>query len=319
MRLHNSGFTMDLTIAILVYDEYFYETYIKELLSSIKHNLKNYKCLLLIDDRKDHSIDLDKLFDLSEFNYEIVKHDSNKGILQSYLSAINNSKTEYLWILDQDDLVSKFDFNNLQVDNLPDFIYFATYTNHKNRCDKDLKTVNHYDVFIFCGIDGFKSKNIKNMINNDQFLLTLRNREERLFIFKNYESKLPAFWNKIINVNFCKNIIKNVDFSKFGKLDTSADVLLSIYLAQHLNKILLTFYDLPYIHDERNLNKYHYLYTDKNGTVPNTHIDDSVTNSWKIVFQNLSDIDEEFKNFRIKKLLNDYTECNIDFNALGIK
>ena len=63
---------MDLTIAILIYDEKGYESYVKNLLSSIKRNLKNYKTLLFVDDRKDQNVNLNEIFNLDDFSYIIV-------------------------------------------------------------------------------------------------------------------------------------------------------------------------------------------------------------------------------------------------------
>ena len=308
---------MDLTIAILIYDEDFYETYVRKTLSSIKHNLKNYKTLLLVDDRRDQNVELDKIFDLSEFNYEIAKHNENKGILQGYLTAINNSKTEYLWILDQDDWVTKFDFDILRVENKVDFIYFQTYLTKRNKCDKHVHKANLYTVFLFRNQDN-KFKNIPSMTQDDkQFILTFRTDEEKMFIYKYYEGILPAFWNKIVNVEFCKNRIKRVDFSKFGKLTITSDVLLSLYLIEDLRKVMITFYDLPYIHDERNLNKYNWYYNKID--VPNIYISDDVKKSWKVVYDNSMDVKKIFRDHWKDKLIEDYGKCNVDFNLLGIK
>lgn len=116
---------MDLTLSILIYDNDQYVNYVNRLLNSIDKNLKNYKTLLLIDDRRNQDISLDKIFDLHKFNYEIIEHGENKGILQGYLSSMKYSKTDWLWILDMDDEVASFDFNTIHLKNDADIIYFT--------------------------------------------------------------------------------------------------------------------------------------------------------------------------------------------------
>ena len=116
---------MDLTISILIYDNDQYVKYVNRLLDSIDKNLKNYKTLLLIDDRKNQSISLDKIFNLHKFNYEIIKHGENKGILQGYLSSIEYTKTDWLWVLDMDDEVTSFDFDTIHLQDDIDMIYFG--------------------------------------------------------------------------------------------------------------------------------------------------------------------------------------------------
>ena len=260
---------MDLTIAILIYDEKDYESYVRNLLTSIKNNFKNYKTLLLVDDRKDQNVDLNKIFNLDDFSYTVVKHGKNLGVLQGYLTAIKNSTTEWIWILDQDDLVSKFDFSTIKdINHDVEYIYFKNQIKTENINYDDLiqiekqNSISNYEYRVFnynmmySMLPPKYSKAVR--ITNTQKMneIDITTNYEKEIFYKYYEIIFPQMWAKILNVNFAKRNIMNYDFDKFGNLYYAADNALSLFLYDKLKKFAIINDTLPYLHDQRNMYKY---------------------------------------------------------------
>lgn len=314
---------MDLTLSILIYDNDQYVNYVNRLLNSIDKNLKNYKTLLLIDDRRNQDISLDKIFDLHKFNYEIIEHGENKGILQGYLSSMKYSKTDWLWILDMDDEVASFDFNTIHLKNDADIIYFTnsydtTRKYYENKPNQEI--VNYDKFFIVYGKKLTKFEHIFKETEYDSIELIVNKLSDRYYLYYHYEWFLIPVWEKILNANYCKKHILKKDFSKFGKLNMSADMLMDIIIYDNLKSILVINKCLPYIHYHYNSEKY-FTEIYRNGIyVPNTNVPEETKESWGTVNKYLDDIlnNSHFKILWKRRLVEAYTNCNIDFAKYGI-
>lgn len=319
---------MDLTIAILIYDEKGYESYVKNLLSSIKRNLKNYKTLLFVDDRKDQNVNLNEIFNLDDFSYIIVKHGKNLGVLQGYLTAIKNSTTEWIWILDQDDLVSKFDFSTIKdINRDVEYIYFKNQIKTENinyenllQIEKQNSISNYeYSVFdydrMYSMLPPKYSKAVK--ITNTQKINEINivtNYEKEIF-YSCYETIFPQIWAKILNVNFAKRNIMAYDFDKFGNLYYAADNVLSLFLYDKLKKFVIINDTLPYLHDQRNMYKYTAIINGKY----NQNIKDDVLKSWGKIYHNLTNLhNSRLLQLWFNNLKFGYEGCKLNFEKYGL-
>lgn len=309
---------MDLTISILIYDSDQYVNYVNRLLNSIDKNLKNYKTLLLIDDRRNQNISLNKIFDLHKFNYEIIKHGENKGILQSYLSSMEYSKTDWLWILDMDDEVTSFDFNTIHLKDDVDIIYFTKSFDtvqkfYENNPDQEIKIepnrffISFEQVFKETGFDSIK--------------LIIDKISDRYYLYYKYAWFSVPIWDKILNVDYCKKHILRKDFSKFGKFNMSADTLMGIIIYDNLKSFLVTNNCLPYIHYHYNSENY-FTNVYRNGMyVPNTNVSEETKQSWSTLNKYLNDVldNNYFKKLWRQRLVKAYADCDIDFSKYNIK
>lgn len=255
---------MDLTIAILIYDNESYKEDTNFMLDSLYNNYKNYNELLIIDDRRDQTEDLTDIFDLKRFNnYKIIKHKENKGILQSYISAISNIQTKWVYILDMDDFCTEFDFNRIDNDIDSDMITFIdkwvyTLSNAKNTID--FKTRIKYK----CKSSMDELNNTQNMIydkifkyvNNDIINIKINNINERLIFYHKFCFYCPALWSKILNANFIRSCIQNINLKEFAKFNISADTLITLCIMDNISKISIFNDTLPYLHNEKNISKY---------------------------------------------------------------
>ena len=309
---------MDLTISILIYDNEQYVNYVNRLLNSINKNLKNYKTLLLIDDRRNQNISLDKIFDLNKFNYEIIKHGENKGILQGYLSSMEYSKTDWLWILDMDDEVTSFDFDTIYLKNNADIIYF---TKSYNNMKRDYENVPNAEIFIdnkffkILGKSSFEFEQIFKETKSNSINLIVNNLSDKYYLYYNYEFFFLPVYEKILNVNYCKKYILRNDFSKFGKFNFSADILIGLIIYDNLKSILVINEGLPYIHYHYNSEKYFPTIYRNGMYIPNTNVSKEVKQSWDILNEYLNDIlyNKYFKILWIRRLVESYAYSGLDF------
>lgn len=255
---------MDLTIAILIYDNESYKEDTNFMLDSLYNNYKNYNEILIIDDRRNQTEELTDIFDLKRFtNYKIVKHEENKGILQSYISAISNIQTKWVYILDMDDYCTEFDFNQINNEINSDMITFInkwTYNlsdtkntiDFKNRikykCKTSMDELNYTQNVIY--------DNIFKCVNNDIINIKINNINERLIFYHKFCFYCPALWSKILNTNFIKKCIKNINLKDFQKFNISADTLMTLCIMDNISKLSIFNDTLPYLHNEKNISKY---------------------------------------------------------------
>lgn len=257
---------MDLTIAILIYDNESYKEDTNFMLDSLYNNYKNYNELLIIDDRRNQTEDLADIFDLKRFtNYKIIKHEENKGILQSYITAISNIRTKWVYILDMDDYCTEFDFNKIDNEIDSDMITFINKWVY-NLSDKentiDFKNRIKYKCKV--PMDSESSDYTQNMIydkmykhiNNDIINIKINNINERLIFYHRFCFYCPALWGKILNTNFIKECIKNINLKEFTKFNISADVLITLCVMDNVFKISIFNDTIPYLHNEKNISKY---------------------------------------------------------------
>jgi hypothetical protein len=230
------------------------------------------------------------------------------------------SKTDWLWILDMDDEVASFDFNTIHLKNDADMIYFTnSYDTWPAYCEN--KPVLSYDkFFVILGKTLNPFEQIFKETEFDTIKLILNKRYDCQYLFSQYDFLLIPIWEKILNVNYCKKHILRKDFSKFGKLNMSADSLISLNLNDNLKSILVINKCLPYIHYHYNSENYvSYIY--RNGKyIPNTNISEETKKSWGILDKYLDSVldDKYLKIIWKYKLLKVNAKCGIDFAKYGI-
>lgn len=288
---------MTITVAFGVYECDNWVKYLNNILNEIKTKLINYNELLIIDDRKDQSVNLEEFIEDKSIKFNIVQHGSNLKVLSVRLSAINNCKSEYLWIIDMDDELLEYDFSKISAERTPDLIYFNYF--YPDKVIYNAKWM----VDLIKNIDIMFSKFKKYEINF-KFKDTL----SRVYFLLKYENKTKAVWFKFINVNFIKSVIAKIDLSKFKFLRYSDDVLLNLYIFDNISKILIVNDLLPYIYDNKSV--YSYLPIDEHGK-PNKNINPEVIKSWEWIYNNTPDFEIKRRWFENNKQI--YKDC-IDFS-----
>ncbi len=283
---------MNLTIALGIYECDDWIFHLNRILDEISKNLLNYNELLLIDDRHDQTIELDKFIKNKDIKYNLIKHGKNLKNLSVQLTAINNCKSDYIWIIDMDDTILQYDFNKINTLSNPDLIYF--------------------DSIIFHNIKN-SLFNIVNFLPGYQYyLFKLQNIDDRCVFQLHFDNIVKALWFKIININFIKKCISEIDLNKFKMLRYSNDVLLNLFIFKNVSKILLINDLIPYVYDEKSI--FNYYHMDVNGN-PNKNIKKEVIESWKWIYDNTDSFEIKRRWFDNLKYV--YREC-LDFDKLNI-
>jgi len=283
---------MNLTIALGIYECDDWIFHLNRILDEISKNLLNYNELLLIDDRHDQTIELDKFIKNKDIKYNLIKHGKNLKNLSVQLTAINNCKSDYIWIIDMDDTILQYDFNKINTLSNPDLIYF--------------------DSIIFHNIKN-SLFNIVNFLPGYQYyLFKLQNIDDRSVFQLHFDNIVKTLWFKIININFIKKCISEIDLNKFKMLRYSNDVLLNLFIFKNVSKILLINDLIPYVYDEKSI--FNYYHMDVNGN-PNKNIKKEVIESWKWIYDNTDSFEIKRRWFDNLKYV--YREC-LDFDKLNI-
>lgn len=292
---------IDLTIALGVYECENWVFHLNRILNEISDKLKNYNELLLIDDRYVQDTKLEDFIDNKSIKYNIVRHGKNLKNLFVQNTAIQSCKSEYIWIIDMDDTILEYDFNKINTNNFsPNMIYFDKKEDFWNNGVK-LESV----VYSFFNLKKLKLKTY-------QIDLNIRNDNERIMLQLNYDNRIKAMWFKILNVEFMKSCIKEIDLNKFNLLRYSNDVLLNLFIFKNIKKISIINDKLPYIYDIRGV--FNYLPFDKDGN-PNHNIKPDVITSWKWIYDNTSDF--TIKRYWFNNLKQTYAKC-VDFTKLNM-
>ena len=288
---------INLTIALGVYECENWVFHLNRILNEISNKLKNYNELLIIDDRHVQNTKLEDFIDNKSIKYNIVRHGNNLKNLAVQNTAIQCCKSKYIWIIDMDDTILEYDFNKIDTNDFsPDMIYFDKVDFHHNGVESITSFFN------------FKYLKVKDY----QIDLNIRTDNERIMLQLNYDNHVKAMWFKILNVEFMKSCIKEIDLSKFKLLRYSNDVLLNLFIFKNLKKISIINDKLPYIYDNRGV--FNYLPVDKDGN-PNYNIKPDVIKSWKWIYDNTSDF--IIKKHWFNNLKETYANC-VDFTKLNM-
>ncbi len=282
---------MNLTIALGIYECDNWTFHLNRILDEISKNLLNYNEILLIDDRYDQRIDLDSFIKNKDIKYNLIKHGKNLKNLSVQLTAINNCKSDYIWIIDMDDTILPYDFNKINILSNPDLIYFDSILIY------DIKN----SIF-----------KIERCLTGYQYLLKLQNDNDKSIFQLHYDNIEKGLWFKIINVDFIKKCVSEIDLNKFKMLRYSNDVLLNLYIFKNVSKILLINDLLPYVYDNKSI--FNYYHKDANGN-PNKNIKKEVIESWKRIYDNTDSFEIKRRWFNNLKFV--YKEY-LDFDQLNI-
>lgn len=295
---------MRLTISMGVYECENWEYHLNRILNQINTLFTNYHELLLIDDRHDQSIPLENFITNSDVKYKIIAHGTNKKCLAVRLTALNNCTGDYIWLIDMDDDVLKFDFDTIKSYD-SDIIFFSKY-NYDLRPDKKLNKGMDYEPFYM--------RNELFIINNfrkfDYLSFNIKSIDERKYFLIHYNDAMCTYWSKIINVEFFKKCVNLIDLTKFTDLRYSDDVLMNLYFFNNITKVMIVNVTQPYVY--RIVDKTKYL-PEIDG-VPNTKIETKIIDSWKCVI-NYSE-PSELKDAWVKNLKAKYK--GIDFSKYGL-
>ena len=290
---------MTLTIAFGVYE---CKDWIKHLNNTeIKTKLLNYNEILIIDDRADQSIKLEDFIEDKTIKFNIVRHGTNLKNFAVRLSSINNCKSDYIWMIDMDDKLLKYDFSKISAERIPDLIYFNKYFSdqHNYSINMMFNLIENIDT-MFCKFKKYEINfQFKNSLTRSYFLLS-------------YDNRSKAMWFKIINIKFLKSVISKIDISKFKFLRYSDDILLNLYIFDNISRVLVVNDLFPYLYDNKSV--YIYLPVDEHGN-PNKKINPEVIKSWEWIYNNIPDFEIKRRWFENNKRI--YKDC-VDFSKYNL-
>lgn len=276
---------------------------LNKLIISIETRIKSDFDLLLIDDRKDQTIDVETYIELKYDNLKIIRHGCNKRCWNVRITALNNCDSKFIWFIDMDDdIIRDYDFSflsNMQTSQLIHWAHHEEIWGTGSNSEK--KTMEHLPKLFKNGSYVFYKPRF--------YTLNVNSNDDKIF-YCNEINNTCTYWSKLINVDFFKECLKDIDLSKFEGLNYSDDTLGNIIFCNHLTQIGMIDDYNPYLYHRDD--PYKYL-PSINGE-PNTNISDELVKSWIRVKNNISPT--FMSNYIFKNLQKFYT--GVDFKKYNI-
>ena len=213
------------------------ENYIeKNLLSIINQSFQNFQIVVVDDNSKDRTVNIIQNLQREDSRIKLISHKDNLGVYRARIEAIINSNSQYILIMDPDDmyfnenlLQKLFDYNSLYNFDIIEFSVYQQYVNFH----RIFLPNNHYESHFH----GF-SKTIIYQPDLSEILYFIPNTHEYSYtICRN-------IWNKIIRRDIFIDTYKFIGNEYFEDfVITADDMILNIISYQFAKNY--TNIDLP--------------------------------------------------------------------------
>lgn len=203
----------EVSIVVPIYNV---EDYIQECLVSVANQtFDSLECILVDDKGSDNSMDVVSKF-LSSYDgkvrFEIVRHESNRGLSVARNTGVKFSRGKYVYFLDSDDEIKK---------NTIELLYAEAECRNCDFVLGDIKIIGRNGNEEIQKGKSFLSKNLKNQYSNENI--------SRAYFFNQWYTMAV---NKLIKRDF---ILENTLYFKEGLLHE--DILWSLKLASKANSM----------------------------------------------------------------------------------
>ena len=126
----------------------------KNLLSILNQSFQNFEIIIVNDNSKDNTEKIINKLQLEDDRIKLINHSNNLGVYRSRIESILNSNSEYILLMDPDDMYLNenlfLDLYNFNIKNNIDIIEFSVYQQfdgHSKIYYPDNHFENHYHRF----------------------------------------------------------------------------------------------------------------------------------------------------------------------------